>query len=257
MAENDIDPQETQEWIEALESVLENEGVERAHFLLERLIDKARRSGAHLPYSAKTAYVNTIPVHQEARSPGDRAIERRIRSFIRWNAMAMVVKANRSSSELGGHIASFASVATLFDMGFQHFFRGPGGATVLVALDHGGKESHLRIDFHGGRLHVFDLDGPASPVAMPYAPAGEGRFVTYRVPMNENQTVLDTVTWIQRHEDASLSGGVLRGAMVRCPLHGSRFDLRNGKPMEEPAEEPLTCYRVRVDGDDVLVELPG
>ena len=119
----DIDPQETQEWLDALEGVLENEGVERAHFLIEKLVDKARRSGAHLPFSANTAYVNTIPVTQQQRFPGDRAMERRIRSFIRWNAMAMVVQANRISTELGGHISSFASVATLFDVGFNHFFR--------------------------------------------------------------------------------------------------------------------------------------
>ena len=119
----DIDPQETQEWLDALEGVLENEGVERAHFLIEKLVDKARRSGAHLPFSANTAYVNTIPVTQQQRFPGDRSMERRIRSFIRWNAMAMVVQANRISTELGGHISSFASVATLFDVGFNHFFR--------------------------------------------------------------------------------------------------------------------------------------
>ena len=119
----DIDPQETQEWLDALEAVLENEGVERAHFLLERLIDKARRSGAYLPFSANTAYLNTIPVTKQERFPGDRAIEQRIRSFIRWNAMAMVVQANRMSTELGGHISSFASSATLYDVGFNHFFR--------------------------------------------------------------------------------------------------------------------------------------
>jgi len=123
-AMTDIDPQETQEWLDALEGVLENEGVDRAHFLLERLIDKARRSGAYLPYSANTAYVNSIPAHQQEPFPGDRAMERRIRSFIRWNAMAMVVQANRISAELGGHIASFASSATLFDVGFNHCFRG-------------------------------------------------------------------------------------------------------------------------------------
>jgi len=119
----DIDAQETQEWLDALEAVLENEGVERAHYLLERLVDKARRSGAYLPYSANTAYLNTIPVTKQPRFPGDRATERRIRSFIRWNAMAMVVQANRLSTELGGHISSFASAATLFDVGFNHFFR--------------------------------------------------------------------------------------------------------------------------------------
>jgi pyruvate dehydrogenase E1 component len=127
----DIDPQETQEWLDALEAVLENEGVERAHFLLERLIDKARRSGAYLPYSANTAYVNTIPVQRQERFPGDRAMERRIRSFVRWNAMAMVVQANRLSTELGGHISSFASSATLFDVGYNHFFHARG-------KDHGG-----------------------------------------------------------------------------------------------------------------------
>ncbi len=121
----DIDPTETQEWLDALEAVLENEGVERAHFLIERLVDKARRSGAHLPFSANTAYLNTIPVTKQKRFPGDRAMERRIRSFIRWNAMAMVVQANRISTELGGHISSFASSATLFDVGFNHFFRAP------------------------------------------------------------------------------------------------------------------------------------
>ncbi|MCG8026426.1 MAG: pyruvate dehydrogenase (acetyl-transferring), homodimeric type [Candidatus Thiodiazotropha taylori] len=121
----DIDPIETQEWLDALEAVLENEGVERAHFLIERLVDKARRSGAHLPFSANTAYVNTIPVTKQQRFPGDRAMERRIRSFIRWNAMAMVVQANRISTELGGHISSFASSATLFDVGFNHFFHAP------------------------------------------------------------------------------------------------------------------------------------
>ncbi len=127
----DIDPQETQEWLDALDAVLENEGVERAHFLLERLIDKARRSGAYLPYSANTAYLNTIPVQQQKRFPGDRAMERRIRSFVRWNAMAMVVQANRLSTELGGHISSFASGATLFDVGYNHFFHARN-------KDHGG-----------------------------------------------------------------------------------------------------------------------
>ncbi|MEW8069823.1 MAG: pyruvate dehydrogenase (acetyl-transferring), homodimeric type [Candidatus Thiodiazotropha sp.] len=121
----DTDPQETQEWLDALEAVLENEGVDRAHFLIERLVDKARRSGAYLPFSANTAYVNTIPVTKQRRFPGDRAMERRIRSFIRWNAMAMVVQANRISTELGGHISSFASSATLFDVGFNHFFHAP------------------------------------------------------------------------------------------------------------------------------------
>ena len=119
----DIDSQETQEWLEALDSVLAQEGIERAHYLLEQLIAKARKSGAYLPYSANTAYLNTIPPSREERAPGDPGMEWRIRSLIRWNALAMVVRANRFSAELGGHIASFASSATLYDVGFNHFFR--------------------------------------------------------------------------------------------------------------------------------------
>ena len=133
---NDIDPQETQEWIEALDSVLAQEGMERAHYLLEQLIAKARKSGAYLPYSANTAYLNTIPPSREERAPGDPGMEWRIRSLIRWNALAMVVRANRYSAELGGHIASFASSATLYDVGFNHFFRAAteqqGGDLVFI-----------------------------------------------------------------------------------------------------------------------------
>jgi pyruvate dehydrogenase E1 component len=120
----DIDPQETQDWLEALESVLENEGAERAHFLLEKLVEKARRSGAYLPYSANTAYINTIPTGKEQRSPGDHKIEHRIRSYVRWNAMAMVLRANRDTN-VGGHIATFASAATLYDVGYNHFWHAP------------------------------------------------------------------------------------------------------------------------------------
>ena len=119
----DIDPQETQEWLDALDAVIETEGVERAHYLLEKLIDKSRRSGANLPYSANTAYINTIPPELEVRSPGDQLMESRIRSLIRWNATAMVTRANRDNSGLGGHIATFASSATLYDVGFNHFFQ--------------------------------------------------------------------------------------------------------------------------------------
>jgi pyruvate dehydrogenase E1 component len=119
----DADPQETREWLDALESVLEQEGPDRAHFLLEQLVDKARRHGAYIPYNANTAYLNTIPPSQEQRSPGDAQLEHKLRSLVRWNAMATVVRANKESSELGGHIASFASAATLYDVGFNHFFR--------------------------------------------------------------------------------------------------------------------------------------
>jgi len=133
---NDTDPQETQEWLEALDSMLMHEGIERGHFILEKLIAKARKSGAYLPYSATTAYLNTIPPSREEKSPGDAGLEWRIRSLVRWNAMAMVVRANQKSGELGGHIASFASSATLYDVGFNHFFHAPdknhGGDLVFV-----------------------------------------------------------------------------------------------------------------------------
>ena len=132
----DSDPQETQEWIDALESTVRAEGPERAHFLIEALIDKSRRRGVHLPHRATTAYVNTINPNDEEKSPGEPGLEHRIRSIIRWNAMSMVVQANRESSELGGHIASFASAATLYDVGFNHFFHAPsvdfGGDLVYI-----------------------------------------------------------------------------------------------------------------------------
>ena len=119
----DADPQETREWLDALESVLEREGPDRAHFLLEMLVEKARRSGTYIPYNANTAYMNTIALGQEEHSPGDAEIENKIRSLVRWNAMAMVLRANKESSELGGHIASFASAATLYDVGFNQIGR--------------------------------------------------------------------------------------------------------------------------------------
>jgi pyruvate dehydrogenase E1 component len=156
----DDDALETQEWIDALESVIEREGVDRAHFLLEQLVDKARRSGAFLPYSANTAYVNTIPPHLEAILPGDPAMERRIRSLIRWNALAMVVKANRKSSELGGHIASFASIATLYDVGFNHFWRAPThehGGDLVYFQGHSSPGNYARA-FLEGRLSEEQLD---------------------------------------------------------------------------------------------------
>ena len=124
----DDDAQETQEWLDALDGVIDIEGIERSHYLLERLIDKARRSGVNLPYSAKTAYINTIPPHREHYTPGDPDLEWKIRSINRWNAMAMVVKANRKNSELGGHIASYASAATLYEVGYNHFWHAPSAA---------------------------------------------------------------------------------------------------------------------------------
>ena len=120
----DLDPQETREWLDALEGVLAAEGPDRAHFLIEALIDKARRSGAYLPFSANTAYINTIPVDKQVTLPGDFNIEQKIRHYVRWNAMAMVLRANKDTN-VGGHIASFASAAMLYDVGFNHFWHAP------------------------------------------------------------------------------------------------------------------------------------
>src|SRR5579863_2462849 len=121
----DLDPLETREWLDSLEAVIDAEGTDRAHFLLDNLIGTARSSGVYLPYNANTPYVNTIPLDREQRSPGNREIERRIRSIIRWNAVAIILRANKESTELGGHIASFQSAATLYDIGFGHFWRAP------------------------------------------------------------------------------------------------------------------------------------
>ena len=105
------------------EAVIDADGPERAHQLLERMVELTRRAGAHLPFAPTTGYINTIPTHLEAKNPGDAALEWKLRSLIRWNALAMVVRANRKPGELGGHIASFASAATLYDVGFNHFWR--------------------------------------------------------------------------------------------------------------------------------------
>ena len=147
--------------MEALEAVIEHTGTERAHYLLEKLIDLARRRGAYLPYSANTAYLNTIPPVRESKSPGDPAIEWRLRSLCRWNAMAMVVRANREDSGVGGHIASFASSATLYDVGFNHFFRAPGhdsGGDLLYIQGHSAPGIYARA-FLEGRLGEEDLLG--------------------------------------------------------------------------------------------------
>ena len=164
----DNDPQETQEWLDALESIIEIEGDEKAHHILEKLIDMARRSGVNLPYSSNTAYVNTIPVDQQQRITGNQDIEHKIRSYIRWNAMAMVVKANLKPGAVGGHIASFASSATLYDVGFNHFFKGDNhdnGADMVFFQGHISPGIYAR-SFLEGRLTEqqlnnfrFEVDG--------------------------------------------------------------------------------------------------
>ncbi len=156
----DIDTAETREWLESLAAVVDRDGPERAHFLLERLVELARRSGAHLPFDLTTAYINTIPPHRQPSMPGDGSLERRIRSIIRWNAMAMVVRAGRRGGELGGHIASFASAATLYDVGFNHFFKGhdhEDGSDLLFIQGHSSPGIYARA-FLEGRLSEDQLD---------------------------------------------------------------------------------------------------
>ena len=150
----DTDPEETREWLDSLEAVIDAEGVDRAHFLLERLITTARLRGTYLPYNANTPYLNTIPADRQPHYPGDREIERRISSMIRWNALAMVVRANQHSSELGGHIASFQSAATLYDIGFGHFWRAPSeshGGDIIYIQGHSSPGIYARA-FVEGRL---------------------------------------------------------------------------------------------------------
>jgi len=156
----DNDPQETQEWLDALESIIEVEGDGKAHHILEKLIDLARRSGVNLPYSSNTAYVNTIPVDQQERITGDQEIEHKIRSYIRWNAMAMVTKANHKPGAVGGHIASFASSATMYDVGFNHFFKGDNygnGADLVFFQGHIAPGIYAR-SFLEGRLTEDQLN---------------------------------------------------------------------------------------------------
>ena len=157
---HDTDPQETQEWLESLQAVIEREGPVRAHYLLEQLVDYTRRSGGYLPYDATTAYINTIPAQMGARHPGNTQLEYRIRSIIRWNAMATVLRASKRGGELGGHIASFASAATLYDVGFNHFFRGPehpGGGDLIYVQGHSSPGIYARA-YLEGRISEEQLD---------------------------------------------------------------------------------------------------
>jgi pyruvate dehydrogenase E1 component len=150
----DQDPRETQEWLEALDSVVEFDGPERAAFLLQELQDEARRHAVKTPYSANTPYLNTIPVDEQPPYPGDLEIEHKIRSLTRWDAVATVLKANKESSELGGHIASFQSSATLYDVGFNHFWNAPregNGGDLLFIQGHVAPGIYARA-FLEGRL---------------------------------------------------------------------------------------------------------
>src|SRR4051794_40754264 len=155
----DQDPRETQEWLEALDSVVEFDGAERAAFLLQHLQDEARRHAVQVPFSANTPYINTIPVDEQPEYPGDPEVEHTIRSLTRWNAVATVLKANKESSELGGHIASFQSSATLYDVGFNHFWHGPQaehGADLIFVQGHVAPGIYAR-SYLEGRLSEAQL----------------------------------------------------------------------------------------------------
>ncbi|MBV8124682.1 MAG: pyruvate dehydrogenase (acetyl-transferring), homodimeric type [Paucibacter sp.] len=160
----DTDAQETREWLDALSAVIGQEGGERAHFLLETLIDHARQAGIDVPFSANTAYINTIPPEQEAHCPGNIPVEKRLRAYMRWNAMAMVVRANRlnpdDGGDLGGHIGSFASVASMFGAGFNHFWHAASenhGGDLLYIQGHSAPGIYARA-YLEGRLSEEQLD---------------------------------------------------------------------------------------------------
>ena len=151
---SDLDPAETREWLDSLDAVLAFDGPGRASFLLDELMAEARRNGAPVPYSANTPYLNTIPPQRERPYPGDQVIEHAIRSMIRWDAVAVVLRANKESSELGGHIASFQSAATLYDVGFNHFWHAPSeghGGDLVYLQGHSAPGIYARA-FVEGRL---------------------------------------------------------------------------------------------------------
>jgi len=156
----DIDPLETNEWLESLSAVIQKDGNHRAHYLIKELINKAYMEGANIPYTQNTPYINTIPVSEEKKSNGDQNIERRIRSLIRWNAAAMVVRANKKFPELGGHIGTFASAATLYDVGMNHFWRAKNnkfGGDLVYFQGHSAPGMYARA-FLEGRLNEKQLD---------------------------------------------------------------------------------------------------
>ena len=162
----DQDPQETQEWIDALEAVIAFESSDKAKHLIATLIEKARQYGIDMPYSANTPYVNTIPVEQQVNYVGDLRLEQKLRAILRWNAMAMVVRANKTTS-VGGHIASYASSCTLYEVGMNHFFKGPDhkqGADMIFFQGHTAPGMYARA-FMEGRLTEEDLKNFRQEVA--------------------------------------------------------------------------------------------
>src|SRR6516164_4958511 len=157
----DIDSAETTEWLEAVDAVVEHDGPDRARQILARAVQRAQLAGSGPIASITTPYVNTIPPEREAKLPGDPAVERRLRSIIRWNAMAMVVRANKTSSELGGHIASYQSLATLYEVGFNHFWHAPSdehAGDLVYFQGHSSPGNYARA-YLEGRLTEEQLDG--------------------------------------------------------------------------------------------------
>ena len=156
----DTDPQETQEWLESIDDALEEHGFDRARFLLEQLIEHAQAKGARLPFNTNTPFINTILPSEQPEYPGDRQLERRIKSIIRWNAMAMVVRANTNTPGIGGHISTYASSATLYEVAFNHFFKGlddPSGGDLIFYQGHGSPGQYARA-FLEGRLTKENLE---------------------------------------------------------------------------------------------------
>ena len=155
----DVDPGETQEWLQALDGVIRNEGPERAAYLIDQQISHARVNGVNQPFHAETPYINTIPVERQARLPGDQNVEHHIRSYTRWNAMAMVLRANKDTN-VGGHISSFQSAATLYDVGFNHFWHAPSpehGGDLIFVQGHSAPGVYARA-YMLGRLTDEQLD---------------------------------------------------------------------------------------------------
>jgi pyruvate dehydrogenase E1 component len=169
MTEIDVDPQETREWLEALDAVIREDGPERAQELIEAILDGARAKGAPIEVGLTTPYVNTIPPDREDRLPDDPQVERRLRSILRWNAMAMVLRANKESSELGGHIASYQSIATLYEVGFNHFWHAASpdhGGDLVYLQGHSSTGIYARA-FLEGRLTAEQLDGFRQELSKP------------------------------------------------------------------------------------------
>ena len=240
----DLDPVETLEWQDALKAVQQHRGDARANQLLNTVVDQARREGLYVPRSLTTAYKNTIAPEAEEKSPGDRAIEHRLRSIIRWNAMAIILRANKESSELGGHIASFQSAATLYDIGFGHFWHAPTathGGDLLFIQGHSSPGIYARA-FLEGRLSEDQL--------LNYRQETGGKGISsYPAPLADARLLAVP----HRVDGPGAADGDLPGALPQVParprpgrnraaqglgLHGRRRDGRARKPGRHLAGRP-------------------